>query len=255
MNELSEIISRLVAELGKDQETEYKANLELQRIVARANAPGAEDERAAVAAALVAELNAMTEPTKDDRGRDVPARIKHSPRVRNRVCRLLSYVAGPNEVPAYVGVLPDLQLREMARCALDRVPGREATDALIGALEDVGPRFRIGVINSLARRGGDAALAAVKSAAADEDPEVRINAIEALSAFPDASSDLLIIEATRTGPARHRVRAQRARVRLAETLHRAGYNGEAKRIFTAIHDGDAGAAQKRAAEIALEAMT
>ncbi len=249
-------IKELATELGdNDQGVAYKAYKSLEAIATRASAPDNGPKRAKVAAELAADLNAMTKPEKDDKGKDKPRKLIHSSRTRNKIIRLLSYVAGAKEVPALAKILGDLDLREMARFALDRNTSDEATTALIKALDDeVGPCFRSGLVNALGRRKGVTALAALKSAAEDEDRQVRIVAVEALSNFADASSDALIVKATKADCPRCRARAHKARVRLAETLCRKGNKSAAKRICNAIRASDACPPQKEAAERVLKAM-
>ena len=51
-----------------------------------------------------------------------------------------------------------------------------------------------------------------------------------------------------------RARANKARVRLAETLCQAGNKPAARRVYKAIRASNAGAAQKKAAEIGLKTL-
>ena len=248
-------IKELAKQLGGDQEAAYRAYKALEQIVTRASAPGNDRERAAAAADLAAELHARGEPKKDKKGNETPGDLIHSSRTRNKIARLLSYVAGAGQVPALTKLLGDLEVREMARFALDRDASAEATEALIKALdEQVGPEFRVGVVNALSKRTGANVLKALKQAAQDEDRPVRIAAVEALSGFPDPAHDPLIAKATQADCTRCRARAHKARVRLAETLSKAGKKAAARRIYNAIQSSDADDPQKKAAEIGLKAI-
>lgn len=244
-------IKELVKQLDDKQEVAYRAYKALEGIVTRASAPANDQERAAAAADLAAELNAMTKPEKDKNGKEKPPKLVHSTRVRNRVARLLSYVAGAKEVPALVQALADLEVREMARFALDRNTSNEATQALIKTLDEVGPTFRTGVVNALGKRQGAGVLARLRQATEDEDGQVRIAAVEGLANFADASNDAFITKATKAKCPRCRTRAHQARVRLAEKLRKAGKKSAAKRIYKAVCAGDADEPQKKAAEIGL----
>lgn len=73
--------------------------------------------------------------------------------------------------------------------------------------------------------------------------------------FPEASNDDVIMSAAKHGSARSHSRAQRARVRLAESLQRAGKKAEAVALYKAILSGDNGEPQKKAARRALEQLT
>ncbi len=247
-------IKELVAQLGRDQKTAYVARLQLLQIVTRANAPGEEAKRAEVAGALVAELNATGEPKKNKKGEDIPPGLLHSSAIRTKIAYLLSYVAAGAEVPALEEATRDFEVREAARYALDQNTSEAATRALIAILDQrVGPEFRVGVVNALARRNGPEVLAVLRKTATDDsDDEVRIAAVEGLSYFADPGNDAVIAHAAADECPRIRTRAQKARVRLAEQLQRAGQAAAAAKIYHAIQSGNADQPQKTAAALGLK---
>jgi hypothetical protein len=235
-------VSELVAQLGSDDQVKaYQARQKLADTVARASKPAEQNE---LAAALATELTA-----KD---KDKP---KHSPTARKETLKLLSLAAGDEQVPALVECLKDLELRMQARWALERIPTAAATAALVKALEQVGPEFLTGVVIALGRRTGADVVAALHKAAQDADDEVRLAAIESLANLAERSNDDVIAAATKTGSPRARARAQKARVRLAETLRNAGQKDAAVAIYKAIAANDADEPQKKAARLALEQLT
>jgi len=245
-------IKELVKKMGdSDPAVAHEAYRGLENVATRAGKRG-NNERAQIAAAMTAELNARKAPGKDKNGKKKPGGLVHSAAVRNKLVRLLSYIAGDAEVPVLAELTRDLDLREMARFTLERIPSEAATKALIKALDEVGPDFRVGVIGALAKRRSDGAPAALRKAAEDGEKPVRIAAVEALANFPDPSHDALIAKATRADCRQCRARAHKARVRLAETLAKAGSKRAAKRIYNAIRQSDAGGPQKKAAELALK---
>jgi HEAT repeat protein len=242
-------IESLVEKLGgADQAQDYRAYRALWQIVAEAGTPGKDAERAKVAQELAAQLNAEAEQT-DGEGKKHKS-IKYSPAVRGRVAQLLSCVAAESEVEALQQSLADFDTREMARWALDRTPCQPATVALaMAACDGVGPEYRVGAINGLARRGGAEALAALTKAAADPDPEVRLAAVEGLALVGQAESDMAVaaVLGDPSIDARGRRRALKARLRLAETLAAAGDRNGAKRVFEAVLACNAEAPQAEAA--------
>lgn len=245
-------IKELVKKMGDaDPAVAHKAYRDLEDVATEANTPG-NGERARVAAAMAAELNARGAPKKDKNGKEKPGGLLHSHPARSGLVRLMNYVAGESEVPVLAGLTKDLGLREMARFTLERIPSEAATEALINALEEVGPDFRVGVIGALAKRQSAGALAALKKSADDEEKPVRIAAVEALAGFADPSNDAIIVKATKSDCRDCRARAQKARVRLAGTLAKAGNDAAAKRIYSAIRQSDADEPQKKAAQIALQ---
>jgi len=248
-------IKDTVARMGNENPAEaFKAYKEIMELASRATAPGSESKRAELAAALAAELNAKTKPSKDEKGKEVPARPVHSSVVRGRICQLLTYVSGPQEVPALVEAMGELEVREPVRCALDRNMSDEATDALIKALDIVGADFRVGLVNSLGKRRGEKVLAALaKIADSDEDPQMRINAVEALANMPEAPAVQAALKAGQDPKSCIATRAWKAAVRLAENLHKAGRKTDAADLYRRIN-ADGPDAQKAAAKMALEAM-
>lgn len=222
----------------------YKLN---QESIVNVTAPGAEDQFKEFATTLAQELNAVE-------GEGDKKKLVHTTEVRNKICRLLGYVLHADVVPALAQALTDDNVREMARFALDFNTSDAATKALADALDGVGPDFRTGIVNALGRRKGQAALAALQKAALDHDPAVRMAAVEALANFPDPNNDLIMLRAvTETEPAM-RNRACRARLRLAETLSKAGKKPAARKIYQSVRSSNAGNAQRRAAEIGLKSM-
>lgn len=244
-----ETIQSLVEQLGgADQAQDFRAYRALWQIVAAAGTPGKDAERSQVAQELATQLNAETEHT-DGEGKQHKS-IKYSAAVRGRIAQLLSCVAAESEVEALQKSLGDFNTREMARWALDRTPCQPATVALAtAACDGVGPEYRVGAVNALARRGGAEAVAALTKAAADADPEVRLAAVEGLALIGQAESDLAVA-AVLGDPSmdeRGRQRALKARLRLAETLAAAGDRNGARRVFQAVLACDAKPPQAEAA--------
>lgn len=244
-----EIIVQTIEKLGNpDQAQAYQARRALEELISLAGGPGQDK----LASALASELNGKKEQKDGDKVTHV---IKHNPATRSTIARYLALVAGPEEIPALVEAMKDLDVRESARWSLDRIQCPEATAALIqAAVEGIGPEYRIGAINSLGRRSGENVVAALKQCAKDPYVDIRLSAAEALANLPDASSDAAITEAA-SGEGvfadRARARLTKARVRLAETLARNGDKDSAKKIFEAIVSSNPDAAQKEAATIAL----
>jgi len=224
----------------------YEALLET---VTEVTQSGKEAKRSEVAALLAAELDVEIEYGRTMGGKGKPAILDPL----NKIIRLLSYVSTAKEVPALAKSMRDLNLREMARFALERNTSDEATAVLIGALDFVGPVFRVGVVNSLAKRRGSRVVAGLRKATGDNDPEVRQAAVEALANFPDPANDAIIAKMARCDCRKTRARAIKARVRLAETLNNAGQKGAARQIYRAIQGSNADAPQKKAAGIGLKA--
>jgi hypothetical protein len=248
-------IPELVPQFGGEQEAAYTAFRQVEVMVTRASAPGKEAEKAQLAAELAAELWAMTEAKKDDKGKEIRPEIRYPLVSRVKILRLLPYAAGDKEVPAIAKALDDLDLREGARCALDRHPAEQATKALIDALDSsAGPEFRVGIVGSLARRPSAQAMAALQKATSDVEPEVAMAAVEALANFPEPANDEFIVKATECKCPVASKRALKARVRFAESLSKSGAKFAAKKVYQSIASGAADPLRKKAAELALKGM-
>lgn len=245
-------VSGLVAQLGdSDLMKAYSARMQLIDMVM--NATKSATETASLAAAFSEVLSAKTGDGENAKKKDAPP--KYPAGARRFVLQLLGQVAGDNEVPAIAAALKDLDVRDMARCALERIPGAKSTAALAAAADEVGPEFRSGVLGALAIRQTPEVQAVLHKQAAHRDERIRLAAVEALAHFPEASNDDVITGSVKSASARGKSRAQRARIRLAESLVRAGKKAEGVAIYKSILGGDNGEPQKKAARIALDQLT
>jgi len=130
-------VKPLAAVMTDDEiEVARAAKRALWKIVRHCGRPGAGSENRAVAIELVALL--------DD---DVPTSV------RREVIWMLSEIGGNKCIEPIADLLLDKELREDARMALERIPGKRSLGALEGALEDVPQDFRLAVAQSLRRRG------------------------------------------------------------------------------------------------------
>ena len=77
---------------------------------------------------------------------------------RQFACRQLSLIGTKAAVPALAALLADAESGQMARYAIERIPGQEADQALIAALDTTQDVPLVGVINSLGVRRCVAAL-------------------------------------------------------------------------------------------------
>ncbi|MHC4443764.1 MAG: HEAT repeat domain-containing protein [Planctomycetota bacterium] len=252
-------INELVKQLGSDnQQDAFIAYQELLQKILQTTSYRSRRKRLHVpmAVELVTELEAMAKPAQEKKKKKPQSpKPVHSVQVRNKILRLLSFVAGPGQMPAVGRALKDLQTRDMALYLLVRNSSPNATDLLIGALDQVGPNFRVAVVNALAKREVSNVWATLKKVAdQDQDSQVRIAAIEALAKFAEITGDTTIAQATKDDSKCIRERAHKTRVRLAETLLNAGKRDDAARVYKAVLSSDAGKPQKKAAKMGLEVL-
>jgi len=110
----------------------------------------------------------------------VIARPEATPDCRQFACRQLSLVGNAAAVPALAALLPDADSGQMARYALERIPGPEADQALIKALATLKDAALIGAINSLGVRRTAAAIPPLCERLASPDDAVAAAAAAAL---------------------------------------------------------------------------
>ena len=79
-------------------------------------------------------------------GSDIPAAAKDA------VCRALKSIGTSASVPALAALLIDGKLSHMSRYALEAIPGSEATNALVAALDQAPDAIKIGIASSLGSR-------------------------------------------------------------------------------------------------------
>ncbi len=118
-----------------DYEIARAAKRGLWVIVRYAGRPGATQECQAVADQLVPLLSAAPNP------------------VRREVLWMLSEIGGDQAVSAMAALLTDKELRDDARCALQRIPGNESLGALKKAFTTAPEEFKYNLAESLRDRG------------------------------------------------------------------------------------------------------
>ena len=106
------------------------------KIVRHVGRPGADAEKKPAVAALLALL-----------GENWPVAL------RRDVLWMLSEIAGDEAVPQIAALLKHADLREDARCCLQRIPGQRSLEALRSALASAEGDFRSALADSLRARG------------------------------------------------------------------------------------------------------
>ncbi len=96
------------------------------------------------------------------------------------VCRQLSIFATEAAVPTLAGMLGAKETSDMARYALERIPGEAVDKALLGALGAAKDNVKIGIVNSLGVRQCAAAVKALAPLAAGKDKAIGDAALAAL---------------------------------------------------------------------------
>lgn len=104
------------------------------------------------------------------------------------VCRELSIIGTEQSVPVLATMLTDEKLSDMARYALERIPGEAVDKALLAAVAKAEGKARIGVVNSLGERGYRGAVSDIGKLATASDPLLAGAAISALGKIGGADA-------------------------------------------------------------------
>jgi len=96
------------------------------------------------------------------------------------VCRELSIIGTAQSVPTLSKKLTDDKLSDMARYALERIPGQEVDSALLVAIGKASGKAKVGIINSLGERRCLKAVSALSKLVGDSDKVIAEAAISAL---------------------------------------------------------------------------
>jgi len=164
-------------------------------------------------------------------------------------CRKLMMIGTAASVPALAALLGDADNSHMARFALERIPGPEATQALRDALGNAQGTLRIGMIESLGSRG-DAASVPALTPFLSGDPPVAAAAATALGHIhtPEALAALSTADPLAgSGVGRAVVDA---RLATAEALLASGKRAEAQAVYQALADAVKGKPGAKPVEVA-----
>ncbi|UCC98440.1 MAG: ThuA domain-containing protein [Phycisphaerales bacterium] len=111
------------------------------------------------------------------------------------VCRELSIIGSERSVPTLGKMLADAETSDMARYALERIPGSAVDEALRGALRKSKGNARIGIVNSLGQRRDKGAVRNLRRLLGRPDQDVAAAAAAALGQIADSQATAALAEA------------------------------------------------------------
>ncbi|MFW5693386.1 MAG: HEAT repeat domain-containing protein, partial [Thermoguttaceae bacterium] len=145
-------------------------------------------------------------------------------------------IGTPAEVPILAKALRADETSEMARYALEAIPGDESPAALRAALPELEGPALVGVVHSLGARGDTQSVPALKTLAEHRDGQVAQAAVRALGNIADAPSATFLMEtAERSGTPTPQVLAV-ALLRCADALAAAGKVEQAEAVYRRISE-------------------
>lgn len=155
---------------------------------------------------------------------------------KHEACRLLSTSGRIEAIPVLEPLLADAELADMARYALEPMPGTEADAALQRALSVTSGKLKAGVVSSLGVRRDADAVPAIIPLLNDEDGYVKEAAARALGRI-GASEGVNALESAIAQPGLAYAFAQSLADGIffaAETLAAGGNVSEAARLYSAV---------------------
>ena len=120
-----------------------------------------------------------------------------TPACKQFICRKLSVIGTEEPVPTLAEMLPDPKTSDMARYALERMPGSAVDEALRSALDKTSGKVKIGIINSLGQRGDRKAVSKLSKLFTDTDKEIAVAAISAVGKI-GAGKAVMMLERARS---------------------------------------------------------
>ncbi len=111
------------------------------------------------------------------------------------VCRELSIIGTEQSVPTLTKMLIGEETSDMARYALERIPGSAVDEALRGSLRKAKGNARIGIINSLGQRHDKGAVGMLSGIIGESDQDAATAAAAALGQIADSQAAEALAEA------------------------------------------------------------
>ena len=151
------------------------------------------------------------------------------------VCKQLSVMGSDASVPALSALLVEPKTSEMARFALERIPGQATDRALREALARTSDKSRIGIVNSLGRRRDAASVSALRPLALGPDQAIAAAALFALGEIADPAALQVLAEAGGKASGDLKVTAAQADLKAAQHLAASGKQAEALAIYQKLY--------------------
>jgi hypothetical protein len=162
-------------------------------------------------------------------------------------CRSLSLIGGPDAVPILAALALKPETTDAARYALERIPGSEADQALLGALDKAAGDVRRGVVFSLGARKSAAAVPALGRLAVGKDAVIAVDAIKALGRIGGAEAVKVLGAALGKSPAAIKLDIASALLASAESAVAAGDKTAAVTIYDQVFAANVTTVSRQAA--------
>jgi type 1 glutamine amidotransferase len=150
-------------------------------------------------------------------------------------CRELSIIGTAQSVPVLAGMLTNQEYSDMARYALERIPGPAADKALRAALPKAEGKAKIGIVNSLGERGCKPAAAEIAKLVGNSDKLLAGAAISALGKIGGPEALKGLDKALQTAPDNQKMAVYDAYLKVADKMVAEGNRAQAQRIYVSLN--------------------
>jgi len=154
------------------------------------------------------------------------------------VCRQLSIIGTAACVPALAKMLTNDELADMARYALERIPGRESGMALRDALGKTSGKTRIGIINTIGERGYQGSAGSLVEFLGSSDKATACAAAAALGKIGGADAAAALKAAKDKADGDLKAAVLDAYLQCADKMAAAGEKDAAMAIYTELGGAD-----------------
>ena len=153
-------------------------------------------------------------------------------------CRQLSIIGTAASVPTLGKMLTGEETSDMARYALERIPGFVADGALMGALETAKGKAKVGIVNSLGQRKCTKASAAIGKLLSSSDETLAVAAAAALGEIADSAASAALAKASKTTKGKVQLRVLDSYLKCADKMAAGGKRTQARGIYMALQKKD-----------------
>ena len=154
------------------------------------------------------------------------------------VCRELSIIGTEQSVEVLAGMLADEETSDMARYALERIPGTAVDDALRGAVRKAKGKAKIGIVNSLGQRGDARAVRPLTRLVTGKDEALATAAAAALGRIATPQATKALAEAKDNTKGKVQLAVLDSYLKCADKMVADGSKAEALAIYKALGGAD-----------------
>jgi len=154
------------------------------------------------------------------------------------VCRKLSVIGTEASVPVLAPMLTNEQYSDMARYALERIPGTAVDEALREALPKASGNAKIGIINTIGARGDKGAVKLLSGLISDSNETVAVAAAASLGRIDSPASMEVLANAKDKTKGVLRVAVLESYLRCADRFAAKGEKHLASEIYAQLYGPD-----------------